>query len=80
MPSITWLTFAFMLGGGAFVASNSPLATALPFLLNALLALTVSGVHVQNLTVGLVLLLLAAIVALLQRGTASRQPDSTVTT
>jgi len=72
MPSITWLIFAFLLAGGAFAASKSSLAIATPFVLNAILALSVSGIHVQNLTVGLVLLLLGAIVALLRRQQESR--------
>ncbi len=67
LPSITWLVFASALGAAAFLTGGSAYAIWLPFALNAVLALVVSSVHPQNLTVGLVLLLLAVIVTLVQR-------------
>jgi len=76
MPSITWLTFALALGGGALAARGSAYAIGLPFALNALLALAVSGVHPQNLTVGLVLFLLAVIAVLLRRQTERKQLEA----
>jgi len=61
---------------GALAARGSAYAIGLPFVLNALLALAVSGVHPQNLTVGLVLFLLAVIAVLLRRQTERKQLEA----
>ena len=74
-PSVTWSIIALVLAVATITTKGSRYFAAAPYALVALLALTVSGVHTQNLVVGIAFVPLTIIVALAQVR-SSRADDS----